>query len=144
MALQVGQRLQNRYQIIRPLGKGGMGAVYLAQDGRLGGKSVAIKQFDPSGLPPQDRQWAASAFAQEANILAKLNHPALTAVTDYFTEYASHYLVMDYVEGETLEQAWLHQPGQRFDPASCGLGRAIMQCSGLPAFTIAAGYLPRP
>ena len=116
MALQVGQRLQNRYQIIRPLGKGGMGAVYLAQDGRLGGKSVAIKQFDPSGLPPQDRQWAASAFAQEANILAKLNHPALTAVTDYFTEYASHYLVMDYVEGETLEQAWLHQPGQRFDP----------------------------
>lgn len=81
MALQAGQILQNRYQIIKPLGKGGMGAVYLAQDGRLGGKSVAIKEFDPSILSPQDRQWAATAFTQEAHMLAQLKHPALTAVS---------------------------------------------------------------
>jgi serine/threonine protein kinase len=116
MALQSGRKLQDRYQIGQRLGKGGMGAVYLAIDGRLGEKYVAIKEFDPAVLPLQDRQWAATAFEQEARMLAQLNHPALTAVTDYFTEHQLHYLVMEFVEGETLEDAWLRQPGQRFDP----------------------------
>jgi len=116
MTLQTGQILQSRYQIIKSLGKGGMGAVYLAQDARLGRKSVAIKEFDPSILPPQDRQWAATAFTREAHMLAQLKHPALTAVSDYFAEQHLLYLVMDYVEGETLQKAWSRQPHNRFDP----------------------------
>jgi serine/threonine protein kinase len=116
MPLQNGQTLQNRYRVLQSLGKGGMGSVYLAEDGRLGGKHVAIKEFDPTVLPPQDRQWAANAFAQEANILARLSHPALTAVTDYFAENHLFYLVMEYVPGETLESAWQRQPGNRFAP----------------------------
>lgn len=116
MPLQNGQTLQNRYRILRPLGKGGMGSVYLAEDGRLGNKHVAIKEFDPAVLPPQDQQWAANAFAQEAQMLARLSHPALTAVTDYFAEHNLFYLVMEHVPGETLENAWQQQPGHRFAP----------------------------
>jgi serine/threonine protein kinase len=115
MSLQAGQQLQNRYRIIKSLGQGGMGAVYLAQDSRLGGKAVAIKELNPGILKPQDRQWAVSAFDQEARILAQLNHPALTAVTDYFSESGLLYLVMEYVLGETLEQLWQKQPGRRFN-----------------------------
>lgn len=116
MPLQNGQIIQNRYRIIRPLGKGGMGSVYLAQDARLGGKYVAIKEFDPTALSPQDRQWAATAFTQEAHMLAQLRHPDLTAVTDYFSDQYFLYLVMDYVEGETLDQVWQKQPNRQFDP----------------------------
>lgn len=115
MPLQTGQVLQNRYHIIRPLGKGGMGTVYLAQDNRLG-NFVAIKELNPASLPMQDRPWAVNAFEQEAKLLAKLRHPALSAVTDYFAEQYLLFLVMEYIEGETLEQVWLHQPGHRFAP----------------------------
>jgi serine/threonine protein kinase len=115
MLLQPGQILQHRYQIVQPLGKGAMGAVYLAQDNRLGNKFVAVKQFDPSVLPLQDQQWATKGFTQEAHMLAQLNHTALTAVTDYFNEQGLLYLVMEYVPGQTLEERWLHQPGHRFD-----------------------------
>lgn len=114
MPLRSGQKLQSRYEVIHPLGQGGMGAVYLAKDGRLGNKHVAIKEFDPTALPPQDRQWAAGAFAQEAQMLAQLSHPALTTVTDYFAEQHLLYLVMEYVPGETLEQAWLRQSNRQF------------------------------
>jgi serine/threonine protein kinase len=115
MPLQSGQRLQNRYRIANPLGQGGMGAVYLAYDSRLNNKPVAIKEFNPFVLPPQDRQWATAAFEQEAQILGRLNHPALTAVTDYFTEQSMVYLVMEYIEGVSLEQLWSRQPHHRFD-----------------------------
>jgi serine/threonine-protein kinase len=72
--------LQNRYQIIQLLGQGGMGAVYLAHDLRLQGLKVAIKEnFDNSPA-------AQAQFQTEAAILARLSHPALPRVTDYFIE----------------------------------------------------------
>jgi Tol biopolymer transport system component len=130
MPLRSGQTLQNRYQILHPLGQGGMGAVYLAQDGRLSNKLVAIKEFNPTILPPQDRAWATQSFEREAQILAQLNHPALTAVSDYFTEHGMVYLVMEYVPGETLHQCWLNQPQRRFDSEQV-LNWASQLCSVL-------------
>ncbi len=106
--------LQNRYQITRNIGGGGMGTVYLADDRRLQGRRCAIKEMSPAELAPQDRNWSIEAFRQEAQLLAQLHHPGLTAVTDFFAEDGNWYLVMDYVEGETLTALLSRSPGGRF------------------------------
>ncbi len=101
---QFGSVLQNRYRILHQIGGGGMAVVYLVADTRLAGRNCAIKEMSPAQLAPQDRHWAINAFRQEAQMLANLSHPGLTAVTDFFPEGGNWYLVMDYVEGETLEK----------------------------------------
>jgi serine/threonine protein kinase len=104
--LGINATLQGRYQIAGLLGCGGMGAVYLAQDQRLGAKPVAVKEnFDTS-------QQAQQQFQVEAHILANLDHPNLPKVTDHFIEPSSRqYLVMEYVEGEDLESLRQRHPG---------------------------------
>ena len=87
--------LQNRYQIIRLLAQGGMGAVYEARDQRLG-HTVALKEtfFSDEGM----RQ----AFHREASLLASLRHQSLPKVTDHFTEGDGQFLVMEYIRGDDL------------------------------------------
>jgi len=111
--LTPGVLLQNRYRILRQIGGGGMGIVYLAQDTRLAGRRCAIKEMSPAQLAPQDRTWATNAFRQEAQMLANLKHPGLASVTDFFPEGGNWYLVMDFVEGETLEKRLEKAPGRR-------------------------------
>lgn len=111
--LQSGSMLQNRYRILRRIGGGGMGVVYLAEDTRLAGRKCAVKEMSPAQLPPQDRNWATNAFRQEAQMLANLNHPGLTGVTDFFPEEGNWYLVMDYVPGQTLEEILENEPEGR-------------------------------
>lgn len=93
-----GTTLQGRYRLIRALGSGGFSTVYLAEDLRLAGRLVAVKEN-------QDTSPAAMrAFTQEAELLARLQHPNLPRVTDHFTEASGYqYLVMDYVAGENLD-----------------------------------------
>ncbi len=102
MELSTGQILHERYRIIRLLGKGGMGAVYYAHDSVLN-RYVAIKQLHPM---PAAAEHAADQlrkqFLREAQILASLHHPNLPRVTDYFVDGDLHYLVMDYIEGQSL------------------------------------------
>lgn len=97
MEVPAGTVILNRYRVVRLLGKGGYGAVYLAQDTRLGDKKVAVKQsFDNS---PESQQ----QFSLEAQLLAKLEHSNLPRVTDYFADPSgSLFLVMDFIEGEDL------------------------------------------
>ncbi|HST22120.1 MAG TPA: protein kinase [Blastocatellia bacterium] len=87
--------LQGRYAVVRKIGEGGMGAVYLAKDLRLE-STVALKQtlFTDENL--------LRAFEREARLLAGLRHPALTKVSDHFTEGGSQYLVMDFISGDDL------------------------------------------
>lgn len=103
--LQSGDQLQGRYQIQQFISQGGMGAVYLAHDSRLGERQVAIKQMNPINVPSQEREWALTAFEQEAQVLARLNHPNIARVLDFFYENQMWYLVMEFVKGETLEAA---------------------------------------
>ncbi|MBP8002764.1 MAG: serine/threonine protein kinase [Chloroflexi bacterium] len=103
--LQPGDPLQGRYHIQQFISQGGMGAVYLATDSRLGGRQVAIKQMNPTHVPVQDRDWILTAFEQEAQVLARLNHPNIARVMDFFYENQMWYLVMEFVKGETLESA---------------------------------------
>ena len=104
--------LQGRYTILKTLGRGGMGAVYLAQDIRLANRPVAVKEMipDPSASPAEQAQ-AQQQFQWEASTLASLNHPNLPRVSDNFTQGGKHYLVMDYVDGETLEAVLNRTPG---------------------------------
>jgi serine/threonine protein kinase len=85
-----------RFEILRELGKGGQGAVYLAQDSQLDRK-VAIKTL--LGLARQSEQ-----LAREARIVAKLQHPNIIPLYDAGENQGAPYLVYAYIEGLTLEQ----------------------------------------
>jgi outer membrane protein assembly factor BamB len=92
-----------------------MGAVYLARDLRFESVSrvCAVKEMINTATDPRHRQLAVANFEREANILASLNHPAIPKIFDYFTEDTRSYLVLEYVEGETLEDL-LEQEGRPF------------------------------
>ena len=128
--LIMGTLLQGRYGIVRQIGGGGMGVVYLAEDTRLAGRRCAIKEMSPAQLPPQDRTWATNAFRQEAQMLANLKHHGLTPVTDFFPEGGNWYLVMDFVEGETLEERLEKAPEGRL-PLSEALNVTRQLCDVL-------------
>ena len=102
MELTAGHVLQSRYRVVSSLGRGGMGAVYRAWDMRLN-MPVALKEMIPQpGLAPAALAELRHQFEQEASILARLNHPHLVRVIDFFDEGGNSYLVMDYVEGDSL------------------------------------------
>ncbi|RLC83322.1 MAG: hypothetical protein DRJ03_17520 [Chloroflexi bacterium] len=104
MALATSQMLQDRYRIASLLGQGGMGAVYRAWDTRLN-IPVALKEMVPqAGLDSQTLTQLRRQFQQEAQIMARLTHPHLVRVGDFFQERGNAYLVMDFVEGEDLSQ----------------------------------------
>ncbi|MCZ7674214.1 MAG: serine/threonine protein kinase [Chloroflexi bacterium] len=103
--LNAGSQLQGRYNIVQFIGQGGMAAVYLGADTRLGNRHIAIKEMNPANLPPADQPWAITAFQQEAEVLARLNHPTIARVVDFFQENQYWYLVMEYVQGEALDTA---------------------------------------
>lgn len=94
--------LRKRYVIARAIGRGGMAAVYEARDTRRG-TSCAIKEMSLSTVPQNERPQAIQNFLAEARILSRLNHPNLPAFTDFFTEGTRHFLVMEFIDGSTLE-----------------------------------------
>ncbi|HUY17984.1 MAG TPA: serine/threonine-protein kinase [Candidatus Binataceae bacterium] len=102
--LEAGTVLQNRYQIERLVGGGGMGMVYLARDQRLANRPCAIKEMVDHFIDPQQRIEANEYFAREADTLAQLKHVAIPAITDRFDHRNRHYLVMEYIEGRNLEE----------------------------------------
>jgi len=94
--------LHKRYVIMHTVGQGGMAAVYQAKDLKYD-TICAIKEMSLSLVPPHEHAQAMQNFLAEATILSRLNHPNLPAFTDFFTEGSRHFLVMEYVEGSTLE-----------------------------------------
>jgi serine/threonine protein kinase len=106
--LPVGTPLQGgRYQIIGQLGQGGMGAVYLARDMELFGRLCVVKQMRPFFATQSERRKAEDDFKREAEVLARLNHPGhprIPEVYGYFVESVDQFLVMKYIEGESLER----------------------------------------
>ncbi len=115
MSLPPGTLVNQRYEIVRQVGQGGMGAVYEARDTRLG-HPVALKQTLVT-----DAQYA-HAFEREARLLAFLQHPNLPRVTDHFHDHTGQFLVMSFIPGDDLANL-LHQRNGSF-PLDMVLGWA--------------------
>jgi len=112
--------LQGRYQLLKEIGAGGFGAVYLAQDTQEEHRSVAIKQIHLQGLTPQEVIEATDAFNREAEILSTLSHPLLPKIFDRFSDPEHWYLVISFIDGLTLDE-YLQQQVARALPARRGL-----------------------
>jgi serine/threonine protein kinase len=102
--LPPGHILHERYAVRQLLARGGMGSIYLAEDLRLPGRQCAVKEVehDP-GLSESLRVEARDQFFREASVLARLDHPNLPKVSDFFSDLRRDYLVMDYVPGRDLK-----------------------------------------
>ncbi|HTP01554.1 MAG TPA: serine/threonine-protein kinase [Anaerolineales bacterium] len=107
-SLQPGELLHNRYKIRERIGQGGAGSIYLADDTRLEGRQCALKEVEyDRTLSDPIREEARQQFLREATILARLDHPNLPKVSDFFSSGPRDYLVMDYVPGEDLRTIML-------------------------------------
>lgn len=102
--LRPGSVLRDRYVIQTAIGRGGMGSIYLAEDNRLQGRLCALKEVrqDPD-LPAELRAQGREQFYREASVLARLDHPTLPKVSDYFSQDESDFLVMDFIPGDDLK-----------------------------------------
>jgi serine/threonine protein kinase len=122
--------LHQRYRLLHTLGQGGMGAVYIAQDTRLGDRLIAIKEMSMSRLEPQDIPLAVERFKQEAHILARLHHHSLPVIYDHFNEEERWYLAMSFIEGGTLQSYLNDVPDHKLPLKEAGrIGREL--CSVL-------------
>lgn len=111
--LKAGKILRERYKIRRIIGQGGMGSIYLADDIRLEGRLCAVKEVEHDGsMPDEMLRQAREQFQREATVLARLDHPNLPKVSDFFSEGQRDYLVMDYVPGKDL-RALMDEARQR-------------------------------
>jgi hypothetical protein len=96
-----------RYRILGEIGRGAMGAVYRAEDPKLG-RRVAVKMISAAVASGEDRDEIAARFEREARVAARLQHPNVVAVYDAGSEADSLYLVMELVEGEPLSRRLQH------------------------------------
>jgi serine/threonine-protein kinase len=106
--LKTGEVLRGRYRIQERIGQGGMGNIYLADDLRLDGRKCALKEVEHDrNLPEKVLCEAREQFMREATVLARLDHPNLPKVSDFFSIGEKDYLVMDYVPGKDLRTVML-------------------------------------
>ena len=98
--LSKGQKVNDRYEIVKNIGEGGMANVYLANDTILDRK-VAIKVL--RGDLSQDDKFI-RRFQREALAVSNLSHPNIVEVYDVGEEDGNHYIVMEFIEGKTLKQ----------------------------------------
>jgi len=114
---------------VRTIGHGGMAAVYQARDTRAKdsrqGNLCAIKEMSLSNVQDDEKAQAIQNFLAEARILSRLNHPNLPAFTDFFTEGSRHFLVMEYIDGSTLENLLENNGGPFSERRVLGWGRQL-------------------
>lgn len=108
-SLTPGTVLENRYQIQRIVGRGGMSTVYAARDLRFGQveRITAIKEMVDEDPDPGTRALRLVNFERESALLATITHPAVPKIYDYFSHGGLVYLVLEYVDGQDLERALL-------------------------------------
>jgi serine/threonine protein kinase len=132
-AVVPGRLLDRRFSVIRLLGTGGMGQVFLAEDAELGGMPVAIKV-----LPPLLARNARSVdgLRREAAIALRLTHPNICRLHSFQSDGDLKFLVMEYVEGKTLEEVLAERSDRKMSwdelrPIARQLGSALDYAHGL-------------
>jgi len=116
-ALEAGKVLNHRYEVVRRIGGGGMGAVYLAKDRNLGDAPRAVKEMIESHLDDAQHEKAIADFKRESLLLTELEHPSIPTVYDYFYDEDSErfYLVMKFIPGSDLASRLRASPGGTID-----------------------------
>ncbi len=109
--------LNSRYEIVRRIGGGGMGAVYLAKDRNLGDAPRAVKEMVESHLDPAQHEKAIGDFKRESLLLTSLEHSCIPTIYDYFYDesLSRFYLVMKYISGGDLASRMRAAPGGKLD-----------------------------
>lgn len=110
MATQIGTIIDGKYEILKQIGKGGMSVVYLAMDNRLN-KQWAIKEIKKTSNGKNNEVIVNSLIA-EANLMKKLDHPSLPRIVDIIDNGKTLYVIMDYIEGESLDKILLEYGAQ--------------------------------
>ena len=128
--LVTGSLLNGRYQIENQLGQGGFSIVYAAKDQQHKHKRVAIKQISLRSLTPRQVIEATDTYNREIGLLSRLKHRGLPHIYDHFTDQDHWYLVMDYIEGETLED-YMSKTRQGYLPLPEVLTIGIQLCKVL-------------
>lgn len=126
MATEIGSVVDGKYEILKQIGKGGMSVVYLAMDKRLN-KQWAIKEIKKTSNGKNDEVIVSSLIA-EANLMKRLDHPALPRIVDIIDNGSTLYVVMDYIEGESLDKILLEYGAQ---PEKLVLSWAQQLCDAL-------------
>jgi eukaryotic-like serine/threonine-protein kinase len=115
--LDPGNVLNVRYEIVRRIGGGGMGAVYLAKDRNLGDAPRAVKEMVEAHLDPALHEKAIGDFKRESLLLTSLEHPSIPTIYDYFYDESlgRFYLVMKFISGGDLASRLRNAPGGKID-----------------------------
>lgn len=115
--LDEGTLLNSRYEIVRKIGGGGMGAVYLANDKNLGGTLRAVKEMVQSYIGETQQEKAVDDFKRESELLASLDHPSIPTIYDFFYDdkEGRFYLVMKYISGGDLSARLRSTPEGKLD-----------------------------
>ncbi|MEW6216021.1 MAG: serine/threonine-protein kinase, partial [Nitrospirota bacterium] len=103
MSLETGTVLNNIYRVVKLLGKGAMGNVYLVERIK-DDKQFVVKELIFTKAAGLDENTAREIFHREAEFMVKFDHPGLPKMYGIFSQGGNDYLVMDYIEGKTLEE----------------------------------------
>src|SRR5262245_41662990 len=124
----VTPRTIGRYEILKEIGRGAMGLVYLAHDPRID-RHVAIKTIHaPKALPDEEAEEIRQRFAREAQAAGRLQHPGIVTIFDVDEADGTYFIAMEYIEGDTLEP---HTTKNNLLPASTALDLVIQACEAL-------------
>lgn len=123
---EIGSVIDGKYEILREIGHGGMSVVYLAMDTHLN-KQWAVKEIKKKGSGKNDEIIVSSLLA-EANLMKRLDHAALPRIVDIIDNGVTIYVVMDYIEGESLDKI-LNEYGAQ--PEELVIGWAMQLCDAL-------------
>ena len=104
--LAPGTILEDRYEVQRVTGRGGMSTVYVARDLRFGQveRLCAVKEMYDTDPDARVRALRLVNFERESALLATLSHPAIPRIYDYFSQHGLVYLDLDYIDGQDLER----------------------------------------
>lgn len=126
MAESLGERSASRYHLLRPLGSGGMGTVWLAKDVLLD-REVAVKELRiPDGLPERERAERVARVMREAEVTARIRHPGIVAVHDLLVHDGKPWIVMEPLHGHDLSEE-ISTYGPMAPPLVADIGARVLE-----------------